>query len=381
MKNIQYFTNKINKHIIDGSEVSRVAEVLHTGFLSKPDGGPVVTEFQNKMSQKLDMRYVFAVTSGTAALHSAVVALELRPGDEVIVPALANIADCSVVLQEGAKPIFVDVDPRDFNIEPSAIEAKITKSTKAIIIVHMYGQPAKISQIQTIAERHGLVVIEDCAQAAGARYRGKYVGSFGDISCFSLYQTKHIVAGEGGVVATNNKKFAEIITSIANNGIMKSDLDAYDYDRVGFNYQMTEPQAALALTQLEKLDHNNRERRNNADLYTSIFANYDIQFQEVNEGTENAYFYLTGLLPKPLESKRDEFLSRVKGLGVPIKKLYPLALTETTLMKRRVPQDCTIAQGLTKRLFNVYVNPGLEAEDIRFMAGVVEQCYKELGRA
>ncbi|MBI3573108.1 MAG: DegT/DnrJ/EryC1/StrS family aminotransferase [Candidatus Kerfeldbacteria bacterium] len=378
MRNIQYFSNKVNKHIIDNAEVRRVTEVLRTGLLSKPDGGPVVGELQRRLSKLLNMKYVFAVTSGTAALHSAIVALGLKPGDEVIVPALANIADCSVVLQVGAKPVFADVDQLDFNVAPESIKAKISKRTKAIIAVHMYGQPAKMNEIKNLAKRHKLVLIEDCAQAAGAKYHGKHVGSFGDIGCFSLYQTKHIVAGEGGVVATNNKKFAGIITSIANNGIMKANLDAYDYDKVGFNYQMTELQAALALVQLKKLDRNNRARRKNAGVYISKLSKLGIQFQKVNKGTENSYFYLTGLLPERFASKRDALLDQVKERGVPIKKLYPLALTEITLMKHRVPHNCPIAQSLTKRLFNLFVNPGLEKDDINFMAETIKACYKQL---
>lgn len=378
MTKTQEILDKINRHIVDDSDIDRVVSVLRGGFLSKPDGGPVVAEFQQSMAQAHHQKFAFAVTSGTSALHCAIVALELKPGDGVIVPALANVADYSVVVQEGGTPIFVDIDPDDFNIDPEKIEAKITPKTRAIIVVHMYGQPAKMDAIKKIASKHKLVVIEDCAQAAGAKYKGQYVGSFGDISCFSLYQTKHIICGEGGVVMTSNDSFAAIITSIANNGIIKDRLDAYDYDRIGFNYQLTEIQAVLAIGQFHKIDKNNMERRKHVETFKSQLSNIDFQFQVSHPDTENSYFYLTVLLPERLADKRDVFIDYVKKLDAPIKKLYPLALTELTLLKGKVNLDCPVAQGMTKRVFNLHVNPGLYDSDVQHMASAIRTAYEKI---
>jgi len=373
----QAVLDKINHSIIDDADIQKVIDVLRGGFLSKPDGGPKTVEFQKRMVELHGKRYAFAVNSGTSALHCAIVSLGLQKGDEVIVPALANIADCSVVLQEGGSPIFADINQKDFNIDPVKIEEKISPRTKAIVAVHMYGQPVKIKEIRRIADKHKLILIEDCAQAAGAKYNGKYVGSFGDISCFSLYQTKHIICGEGGVVMTNINKYAEIIASIANNGIVKHDLDAYDYDRIGFNYQLTDIQAALCIGQLKKLDENNDKRRRNADVFKNLLEDTDIQFQYSDGNTENSYFYLTGLLPRNLSDRRDNFLEIVKSFGVPIKKLYPLALTEISLFKdKKIKRDCLVAQDITKRIFNVYVNPGLDRIDIEFMAKAIKKAYE-----
>ena len=372
----QAILDKINHSIVDNADIQNVVAVLKSGFLSKPDGGPKVIEFQKLMADLHGKKYAFAVNSGTSALHCAIVALKLRKDDEIVIPALANIADCSVVLQEGGKPVFVDIDADDFNIDPAKIEEKINSKTKAIIVVHMYGQPAKLKELRNIADKHNLVLIEDCAQAVGAKYDGEYVGSFGNISCFSLYQTKHIVCGEGGVVMTNNDKYAQIITSIANNGIMKHDLDAYDYDRIGFNYQLTDIQAALAIGQLEKLDKDNVKRRENAETFRTLLKDIGIQFQYSDKTTEHSYFYLTGLLPEDLADKRDKFLDLIKSFGAPIKKLYPLALTEITLLKNKVNQDCPVAQDITKRIFNLYVNPGLDHEDVKFVARAVKKAYE-----
>jgi len=372
---IQRILDKINRSILSDSDIQRVVSVLKSGFLSKPEGGPVVIKFQKMMAKLHNKKHAFAVNSGSSAIHCALAALDLQKGDEIIVPALANIADCSPVLQFGAKPVFVDIDPKDFNIDPNKIENKVSERTRAIIIVHMYGQPARIDEIRRIADKYKLILIEDCAQAAGAKYKGKYVGSFGDISCFSLYQTKHIICGEGGVVMSNNEKYTETIASVANNGIMRQNLDDYDYNRIGFNYQLTDIQAAIAIEQLHKLDRNNKKRRENADRFKLLLKNTGIQFQYSGENTEHSYFYLTGLLPRNLTSKRERFLDVVKDLGVPIKKLYPLALTEVALLKHKVEQDCPIAQDITKRIFNLYVNPGLDAQDIISMARAVEKAY------
>jgi len=378
VRTVQSVIDKINRQIVNEVDIDRVVKILRKGFLSKPDGGPMVVQFQNQMAAAHGKRYASAVNSGTSALHCAISALELKPGEEVIVPVLANIADVSTVIQEGGRPIFVDIDPSSFNIDPQKIEAKIGKNTRAIVVVHMYGNPVEIDGVKKIAKKNNLVLIEDCAQAAGARYKGKYVGSFGDISCFSLYQTKHIISGEGGVALTNNNKFARIIASVANNGIMKEDLDAYDYERIGYNYQLTEIQAALAIGQLRKLDKNNKKRRKNVELFKKLLEDLDITFQSTSSNSENAYFYLTGLLPESLCSKRDKFMQNVKTLNAPIKKLYPMGLNEVTLLKNKYPQDCPISQNITKRIFNLYVNPGLDEEDIIFMADAVRLAYEQI---
>lgn len=373
------YIEKINKAIIGDEEVDSVTQVLRSGLLSRPEGGPVVRKFQDMFTQWLGKKYAYATTSGTSALHVAVSALKLSPGDEVIVPALSNIADYSVVFQEGGTPIFADMDPGDFNIDPAEVESKITSKTKALIVVHMYGQPAKMDELLAIAKKHNLVLIEDCAQAAGAVYKGKPVGSFGDMSCFSLYQTKHIVCGEGGMVATNNDSYIEIIRSISNNGIKRENLDAYDYDRLGYNYQFTDIQAAIGIHQLLKLDKVNDERIRNVSLYKDILKDTDITFQLVHPDTKNVYFYLAALLPERLSEKRDELMKLVSNAGKPIKKLYPLSLTEVEFVKESGHSgNCPIAQNMTKRVFNLYVNPGLEEDDIKEIGLAVLDAYKTI---
>lgn len=374
------YITKINNYLIGKEEIQAVEKVLRTGLLSRPEGGPVVKKFQEDMAGYHGRKFAYATTSGTSALHVAISALELKRDDEVLVPALANIADCSVVIQEGAKPVYVDIDPEDFNIDVEDMARKITSKTKAILVVHMYGQPARMEEIMKIADKHNLVLIEDCAQAAGAVYKGKPVGAFGDISCFSLYQTKHIVCGEGGMVLTDNEKYYEIIRSISNNGIKRQNLDEYDYDRIGYNYQLTDMQAAVGIEQLKKLDRVNDIRIRNVALFKEYLKNTDLEFQKVNSNTKNVYFYLAVLLPRGLALKRAEFMRLVSDDGTPIKKLYPLSLPELELIRRSSGerQSCPVAEAMTKRVFNLYVNPGLEKEDIERMSESVLKAYKQI---
>jgi perosamine synthetase len=371
------YIQKINKAIISNEEIESVTQVLRSGMLSRPEGGPAVQEFQKMFTQWLDKKYAYATTSGTSALHAAITALGLSFEDEVIVPALSNIADYSVVLQEGGTPVFADMDPLDFNIDTAEVEKKITDKTKALLVVHMYGQPAKMDELLAITKKYNLVLIEDCAQAAGAVYKGKPVGSFGDISCFSLYQTKHIVCGEGGMLVTNDDSYIETVRSISNNGIKRENLDAYDYDRLGYNYQFTDMQAAVGIHQLRKLDRVNDERIHNVSLYKDLLKDTDITFQLVHPDTKNVYFYLAALLPKHLSKKRDELLRLVSEAGKPIKKLYPLSLPEVEFVKKSGHDtECLVAQKMTKRVFNLYVNPGLDENDIKEIGGEVLKAYE-----
>lgn len=380
MDKFQRIINKINKRIIGKNEICEVVKVLKSGFLSRPGGGPSVHQFQSLMAKKHDKKYAYATISGTASLHLAISALELQTGDEVIIPALANIADCSVVMQEGINSVFADVDAETFNVDPKDIERKITPKTKAIIAVHIYGEPVNIKEIKSIAKKHNLVLIEDCAQAAGAKYDNRYVGSFGDITCFSFYQTKHIITGEGGMILTDNEEWVKIVDSLANNGIKKDNVDAYDYDRVGYNYQMTEMQATLGIVQFEKIDKLNKIRRRNAETYKKQLKNIDIIFQKTNNNSENAYFYLTGLLPDHLAPKRNEFLANLRSRGVPVKNLYPLSLPEVELLRGKVNDDCPIAKNITKRLFNVFVNPGLDTKDIIRFSKIIKEEYNNIAK-
>lgn len=374
MTKIQAVMNKINAEIVDEAGMQNVGKVLKSGFLSKPEGGKFVKMFQKKMSQKIGRKYALTTNSGTSALHGAVLVLKLKKNDEVLIPALTFFADASVVLQENVTPVFVDVSPDDFNIDPVDLEKKITKNSKAIIVVHLYGKPARMDEIINIAKKHKLIVIEDCAQAAGAKIGKKYVGSMGDIACFSFYQSKHLVTGEGGMILTDNPKYFESLKSILNNGVKRQNLDEYNFDHLGVNYQLSEMQAAIGLAQLKRLDKLNKIRRKHADIYRRLLADIGLSMQSETQNYYNVYCHFSCLLPKTLKHRRDEFIKKVTSFGVPVKKLYPLTLPETDMSKKlhlgnsdKVP----VANDISERIINLFVNPGLSGKDINRFSKVV----------
>lgn len=381
MKKQNSFLKKINKNIVNKDGINNVVKVLKSGYLSKPEGGIFVNLFQDKMAKIHNKKYGFATTSGTSSLHAAIASLGLKKNDEVLIPALTFMADASVVIQEQAKPVFVDISSEDFNIDPQDVIKKITKNTKAIIIVHLFGQPAKMDELRKIAHKYNLALIEDCAQAIGAKYKNKLVGSFGKFSCFSFYQTKHLITGEGGMILVNQSKYAEILRSILNNGIKRSNLDEYDFDHIGFNYQMNEMQAVLGISQLKRINKQNSIRRKFAAIYKRILAETDLQFQTETKNTQSVYCYLAVLLPPRLSNKRDLFVKKILAEGVLIKKQYPLALPETEICKKmnfNNSQSTPVAVDISKRIFNMYVNPGLNKSDIQYFAKIILKIYKEI---
>jgi len=250
---------KVAQPVVGREEVEAVGKVLLSGrYIS----GARVREFEEEFAKYIGARYAVAVNSGTAALHIALTVLGIGPGDEVVVPPLTFFSTVSVVLYQDAIPVFADIDKMSYCLDPQDLEKKITKNTKAVIPVHLYGNSADMSSIMQIARRYKLKVIEDVAQAHGTEYKAKKVGSIGDIGCFSFFATKHMTTGEGGMLATNNRKYADLAKIIRNHGMV--DRDHHNY--LGYNYRMTEMEAAIGLVQLRKLDDLN-ERRIKNSLY------------------------------------------------------------------------------------------------------------------
>jgi perosamine synthetase len=381
MPDLRKYINKINANLISGEAYKEVEKVLKSGVLSQPHGGGYVKKLQLSMAKLTGSVYGYATTSGTSSLHAAVAVLNLKPGDEVMVPAWTFMADASVVLQERATPVFVDVSPDDFNIDPADVLKKLTTKTKAIIVVHMFGQPAQMDKLRDIAKRNKLVLIEDAAQAFGATFNGKFVGGLGDIGVFSFFQTKQLVSGEGGMILVNNGKYLKDLDSFLNNGIINAKLDEYNFDRVGFNYQMTEIAAAILLTQLKRFKKLIKLRRKYAEIYKKILNKTGIHFQTEWEDTSNSYCFLTGLVPREAMEKRDLLVEKALKSGVPIKKQYPLALTETDLVKSLygdLTSKTPVSLDCARRVVNFYVNPELSVADITFFARKFLEIYKSV---
>ena len=242
----------------DSEELEEIQKVLDSGWVSQ---GPKVKEFEDKIAEYLGVKYAIAVTNCTSALHLALLSLGIKKGDEVLVADYTFPATGHAVLYCGAKPTFIDIDLRTYNINPESIEEKINDKTKAIVPVHTFGQPADMDEIMEIAEEYNLKVIEDAACALGAKYKNRYTGTIGDIGCFSFHARKGITTGEGGMVVTNNENFAEKMRNLSVFG-MTSAWDREKSDRfiipefteIGYNYKMSDITAAVGVAQIRKLD-------------------------------------------------------------------------------------------------------------------------------
>lgn len=253
----------VNEPLLNGNEKKYLCECIDTGWISSE--GPFVKEFEEKMSKKVGRQYGIAVTNGTAALEIAVRALNIGKGDEVIMPTFTIISCAYAITQVGAVPVLVDCDPYTFNMRVEDIEAKITKKTKAIMVVHIYGLPVDIDKVLELAEKYDLKIIEDAAEMHGQTYKGRPCGSFGDISTFSFYPNKHVTTGEGGMLVTDNEQLAERCRSLRNLCFQRS--ARYVHEELSGNYRFTNLQAAVGLAQLERLDEFVVKKRQIGKLY------------------------------------------------------------------------------------------------------------------
>ena len=267
----------ITEPYFDGEEIRLVQEVLESKWVTQ---GPKTAEFERLFSDRHQLQHAFATTSCTAALHLSTMALQLQPGDEVIVPAFTWVTSAHAAEYVGAKAVFVDVDLSTFNLDPAALEAAITPRTRAIVVVHLFGKAAPMDAIMTIARKHDIAVIEDAACAVGTTYEGKPVGAIGDLGCFSFHPRKVITTGEGGMVTTNRTVLADRVKGLRNHGATGPAIDAdpskpytmSTFDMLGFNLRLSDIQAAVGVAQMAKLDRLLAERRRLALRYSELLA-------------------------------------------------------------------------------------------------------------
>jgi dTDP-4-amino-4,6-dideoxygalactose transaminase len=303
------------KNEIDDA-ISRVVE--GTQFIL----GPEVKAFEQEIAAFIGVKYAVGVASGTDALHLALLACGIQPGDEVITTPFSFIATAETISHCGAVPVFVDIDPRTYNINPTLIEAKITKKTKAILPVHLYGQPAAMNPILELARKYKLKVIEDCAQALGARYRDKKVGSLGDAGCLSFFPSKVLGAyGDGGMVVTNNPEIAEKVTMLRNHGGKQKYLNYLP----GFNSRLDELQAAILRVKLRHLDNWIEMRRQKAAFYSKLLGQiYSVEPPYAAADVYHIFNYYTVRLDRKLN--RDKLSEHLNSQGVATAIYYPLSL-------------------------------------------------------
>jgi perosamine synthetase len=359
----------INAPQIGEEEIEAVVKVLKSGILTHGLGaGPMVKKFEMEFADFVKAKHAVAVNSGTAALHSAMMAAGIGRGDEVILPSFTFVATAEVVVLVGAKPVFVDIDAETYNISPELIEKAVTKKTKAIIPVDLYGLPADMKPIREIANKHGLFIIEDAAQAHGATYHGKPPGAFADIACWSFYASKNMTTGEGGMVTTNNGEIAEKLRLIRSHG----EKEKYVSETVGYNYRMPEIEAAIGCAQLKKLPTFLAKRRENAKKLTEKLREAkNLQLPiEPRECTHSWYLY-TVRIKDAEKVQRDKIVEELKrkGIGAEVYYATPIHLMPyySKIGKCRLPET----EKAANQVFSLPVHPSVTDNQISFMGETV----------
>jgi perosamine synthetase len=360
---------QISKPQIDKKEISAVVEVLKSGSLVQ---GKIVEEFEKNFSRVCEAKYAVAVNNGTAALHTALHVLGIGQGDEVITTPFTFVATANAILMTGAKPVFVDIEEESFNIDPDKIEKKITKKTKAILAVNLYGQPANYKEINKIARKYKLFVIEDAAQSIGAEYFGKKSGSLADIACFSLYATKNIITGEGGVITTNNKDWNKKARIFRNQG--QDENIKYKYYGLGYNYRMTNLNASIGIEQLKKLSVFTKKRQKNATYYTENIKAKGLVLPEIKARVSSVFHQYTLRATKEFKLSRDEFKDHLLGYGIQSNVYYPIPLYKFDHLKfDHKINDYPIAERASKEVISIPVHPCLKIKDVKFITDTINK--------
>jgi len=317
-------------------DAKRIYNIVLSGKLNHRFG-PETSLLEKEFATYHKTKYALATNSGTSALEMAVKAIGIKPGDEVIVPAYTFVATAQAVLSRGGIPVFADIDDT-FTLSPASALEKINKRTKAIIVVHAFGNVADMDRILGIAKRHNLFVIEDSCQAIGASYKGKKVGSLGDIGCFSFNETKAVYTGQGGMLTTSNKKFYDIANITRETGQIDIMLGS-DVQTTGNTFALTEMQAALARSILGQLDNLNIRRKNNYELFTRIIGTEELPFRwyRILPEAGPSFSRLNFMVDfKKLRTTRNAFITRIQVQGVPMKTFYPIPLYRYSLFQNRM---------------------------------------------
>jgi dTDP-4-amino-4,6-dideoxygalactose transaminase len=360
---------------INEGDIEHVARVLRTGMLVQ---GKEVELLEKAMANFVGVKEAICVSNGTATLHLALHSLGIGEGDEVIVPAFSYVATANVVELVKAKPVFVDIDPDTFNIDVNKIEAAITSKTRAIIPVHEFGLAANMTAITAIADRYGLFIIEDAACALGARFDGKYVGSFGSFGSFSLHPRKAISSGEGGILTTNDSKLAERVRILRNHGISYVD-GAMDFVEAGFNYRMTDFQAALVNSQFSRLDRIISYKKALAEIYLTEIKNPLIKLPVVPNGQNHTWQTFHVLIDDKLDQKKVLQFLRDNNIGA---NYGAQCIPAQTFYRKKYSLDSEVLfpnawRGFTKGIA-LPIYEKLQKEDIQYMASIVNKISDKL---
>ena len=361
----------INKPQIDDEERQEILKVLDEGILTSASnfGGKRVQDFERLLADFLHVKHAIAVNSGTAALHASILAAGIKESDEILIPSFTFVATANSVACTGSKPVFVDIENDTYTMDPLDLENKITKKTRAIIPVHLYGHPAKMDEIKEIANKHSIIVIEDACQSLGSTYDGKQTGTLGQMGCFSMYASKVLTSGEGGAITTDSDEFAEKLRMIRNHGMV----NGYDTRIIGFNMRLPEISAAIAKTQMKKIQSMLDKRASNARKLGQLLSNKikdkNIVLPHENQRTKyNWYLYTVAL-----NDSRDKVKKFLNDSGIGATIYYDPPVHQTPFYSKFYNGELEITEWASKSVLSLPVHPSITEKDLDFMANKVEE--------
>jgi perosamine synthetase len=367
----------INRPWIDNEEKQEIIKVLDENALTSAarNGGKRVQEFESSLQTFLNVKHAISVNSGTAALHAALLALDIKAGDEVLLPSFTFVATANSVIASGANPVFVDINTKDYTIDLHDLKRKISKKSKAIIPVHLYGHPSDLCELNEIANQYSLYIIEDACQSLGSIYKNKQTGTFGTMGCFSMYASKVLTAGEGGAIVTNDDKLADTLKMIRNHGMV----EGYDTQILGLNYRLPELSAAIAKIQMQKLKTILNLRRRNSlllsNLLETIIPKYNIKIPEEDQIKKfNWYLYTLAFNNSNNTTLRDHIKKKLIENGIGVAVYYDPPVHKTPFYQKfSMNNDLQNTNWSSKHVLSLPVHPGVTEMDIQNMVNILKR--------
>ena len=362
----------VNTPSLNGSEKEYLIKCIETGWISSE--GPFVKEFEEKFAKIVGRKHAISVTNGTSALETAITVLDIKRGDEVILPTFTIISCLAPLLRIGAVPVFVDADPLTWNMNIEQVEDKITSRTKAIMAVHIYGLPVEMDPLLLLAKKYGLKVIEDAAEAHGLDYKGITCGSFGDISTFSFYPNKLITTGEGGMIVTDDDILAEKCRSLRN--LCFQSEKRFFHEDLGWNFRMTNIQAALGLAQIERMEDFASKKRSIGQKYTSLLGNLEniqVPLERTNYA-ENIYWVYGLVLDNSFMSDADGFMEKLKKLGIGTRPFF-WPMHEQPVLKKygfNNEKSYPVAERIARRGFYIPSGLAITFDEIEYISEKIQ---------
>jgi perosamine synthetase len=359
----------IAKPFFRNEEIEAVKSVMKSGFLVQ---GKKVKMFEVEFAQHIGVKNAVAVANGTVALDIALKILGIRQGDEVITPAFSFVASANCILYQNATPVFADIDKRTFNIKPSDAAEKVTRKTRAIIPVHLFGQTADMDSLKEVAEDKRMFLVEDASQAIGAECKSRKAGGMADVGCFSFYPTKNMTTGEGGMITTDDSKLAEKARLLRDHG----QTSKYEHVILGYNYRMTEIAAAIGLVQLSRLDKLNAKRIENAKLLTKEIKNIPfLTPPHVDKNMKHVFSQYVVRVEKNCSMKRNDFANYLNKKGIETAVHYPIPIYKQHLYKELSYSKitCPNTEEASEQVLSLPVHPLVSKKDIAYITSVIKE--------